>query len=173
MLTRRTLLSMCLLLPRVAPVIAVGTADSSQAAGTVINVSLWDKGADMPMATDLGFPAAGKDMSKATMGIKVSDVYVKPGDITFEVVNASEDTYHEMIIARLKDMTQIFPYNNNEERVEEEKIMDLGEVSELEPGGTGALRINLQPGSYLLFCNIPGHFRAGMWTVLTVTTEGK
>ena len=173
MFNRRTLLSICSLLMIAAPVMAVGSAKPSLAAGTAINVTLWDKGAETPMATDLGFPAPGKDMSKATMGINLSDDYVHPGEITFEVVNSSKDAIHELIIARLKDLTQIFPYNSNEERVEEEKIMDLGEVSELDPGATGALRINLQPGSYLLFCNIPGHFKAGMWTVLTVTTEGK
>jgi uncharacterized cupredoxin-like copper-binding protein len=171
MVKRRTLLSMGLFLPAAAFI--AGTPSPSQAAGTVVNVSLWDKGFDVPMATDLGFPATGKDMSKATMGIAVSEDYVKPGEVTFEVLNSSEDTIHEMIIARLKDLTQIFPYNSNEERVEEDRIEDLGEVSELDPGASGALRLDLKPGSYLLFCNIPGHFRAGMWTVFTVTTTGQ
>ena len=160
---------MCLFLPVAALVMAVATASSSLAAGTVINVSLWDKGADMPMATDLGFPAAGKDLSNATMGIAVSQESVKAGETTFEVLNSSEDAIHEMIIARLKDLTQILPYNENESRVEEDNIETLGEVSELDPGGRGALRLDLKPGSYLLFCNIPGHFRAGMWTIFTVT----
>ena len=74
-----------------------------------------------------------------------------------------------MIIARLKDLTMIFPYIDNESRVEEDRVETLGEVSELDPGARGALRLDLKPGNYLLFCNIPGHFRAGMWTVFTVT----
>ena len=84
---------------------------------------------------------------------------------------------HRLVIHRTSDrqtndLTQIFLYNSNEERVEEEDIEDFREVSELDPGATGALRINLEPGSYLLFCNIPGHFRAGMWKVFTVMTSG-
>ena len=53
---------------------AIGVAMSgpSQAAGTVVNVSLWDKGSNIQMATNNGYPATGKDMSKATMGIAVS-----------------------------------------------------------------------------------------------------
>jgi uncharacterized cupredoxin-like copper-binding protein len=41
-------------------------------------------------------------------------------------------------------------------------------VSELDPGKSGALTITLEPGLYLLFCNVPGHFISGMWTTITV-----
>jgi uncharacterized cupredoxin-like copper-binding protein len=170
MFRRGALFSVRCFLPIAAFAIGLAVTSASQAAGTVVNVSLWDKGADTPMATDLGFPATGKDMSQATMGIAVSQDSDKAGETTLEVLNSSEDTIHEMIIARLKDLTQIFPYSENESRVEEDRIEDLGEVSELDPGARGALRLDLKPGSYLLFCNIPGHFRAGMWTVFTVTS---
>lgn len=169
MFKRGALLSIGLFLPIAALVMAVAMASPSQAAGTVINVSLWDKGTDVPMATDLGFPAPGKDLSNASMGIAVSQETVKAGEITFEVLNSSADAIHEMIIARLKDLTQVFPYNNNESTVEEDRLETLGEVSELDPAGRGALRLDLKPGNYLLFCNIPGHFMAGMWTIFTVT----
>jgi uncharacterized cupredoxin-like copper-binding protein len=135
----------------------------------VVNVSLWDKGAETAMATDLGFPAAGKDMSKATMGIAVSVDSVNAGETTFEVLNSSKDAIHEMIIARLQDLTRLLPYNSEESRVDEDHMANvLGEVSELDPGKTGALRLDLKPGKYLLFCNIPGHFTSGMWTIFTV-----
>jgi uncharacterized cupredoxin-like copper-binding protein len=26
----------------------------------------------------------------------------------------------------------------------------------------------LKPGRYILYCNIPGHYALGMWTLLTV-----
>jgi len=44
-----------------------------------------------------------------------------------------------------------------------------GEVPELDPGKSGTLSVSLQPGTYLLLCNQPGHYEAGMWTVFTVT----
>ena len=158
-----------LLLPIAAFVMGAATASSSQAAGSVVNVSLWDKGAEMAMATDVGFPAAGKDLSKVTMGIAVNADTVKAGETTFEVLNSSKDTIHEMVITRLRDLTMLFPYNSSESRVDENKMADiLGEVSELEPGKTAAVRLDLKPGKYLLFCNIPGHFTAGMWTIFTV-----
>jgi uncharacterized cupredoxin-like copper-binding protein len=151
-----------LLLPIAALVIGVAMASPSQAAGTVVNVSLWDKGAEMAMAT-------GKDMSKVTMGIALSMDTVKAGEITFEVLNSSKETIHEMIITRLRDLTRLFPYNSSESKLDEDKMPDiLGEVSELDPGKTAALRLDLKPGKYLLFCNVPGHFTSGMWTIFTV-----
>jgi uncharacterized cupredoxin-like copper-binding protein len=54
-----------------ALVMAVAAAGSSQAAGSVVNVALWDKGADVPMPTNLGLGMGG-DMSKATMGISAT-----------------------------------------------------------------------------------------------------
>ncbi len=163
------LLPVRLFLPIAAFVIGVAMASPSQAAGTVVNVSLWDKGAETAMVTDLGFPAAGKDMSKVTMGIALSLDTVKAGEITFEVLNSSKETIHEMIITRLRDLTMLFPYNSSESKLDEDKMPDiLGEVSELDPGKTAALRFDLKPGKYLLFCNVPGHFTSGMWTIFTV-----
>ena len=36
------------------------------------------------------------------------------------------------------------------------------------PNATGTLDVNLTPGSYLLICNVPGHYAAGMVAELTV-----
>ena len=155
-----------LLLPVAALVMAIAAAGPSRAA-TGVNVELWDKGADMTQATDLGLGMGG-DMSKATMGIRAKPDAVKPGTVTFEVLNSSKDTIHEMIVAKLPDMKKPLPYIADEERVDEDRAGDLGEVSELDPGKSGALRIEMSPGTYILYCNVPGHYMAGMWTLFTV-----
>ena len=49
-----------------------------------------------------------------------------------------------------------------------DKIAYVGEVSELDPGKTGTLTKPLKAGTYILMCNVAGHFAAGMWTLLTV-----
>jgi uncharacterized cupredoxin-like copper-binding protein len=123
---------------------AVAAAGSSQAAGSVVNVALWDKGADVPMPTNLGLGMGG-DMSKATMGISATPDSVKPGMVTFEVLNGSKDTIHEMIVAKLADAKQPLPYIADENRVDEDKEGDLGELSELDAGKSGALRIEMEP----------------------------
>ena len=154
-------------LPVAALVMAVAAAGPSQAAGSVVNVALWDKGADAPMVTNLGLGMGG-DTSKATMGISATPETVKPGMVTFEVVNASKDQIHEMIVAKLANTKKPLPYLADENRVDEDKAGDLGEVSELDPGKSGALRIEMKPGTYILYCNVPGHYLTGMWTTFTV-----
>jgi len=156
-----------LLLPVAVLVMAVAAAGPAHATGSVVNVALWDKGVDVPMATNLGLGMGG-DMSKATMGISATPETVKAGMVTFEVVNASKDQIHEMIVAKLADPKKPLPYIADENRVDEDKALDLGEVSELEPGKSGALRIEMKPGTYILYCNVPGHYVTGMWTLFTV-----
>ena len=56
----------------------------------------------------------------------------------------------------------------NENRVDKDKAGDKGEVSELDPGKSDTLTVDLTPGKYLLICNVPGHYGAGMWTEFTV-----
>jgi uncharacterized cupredoxin-like copper-binding protein len=138
-------------------------------AATVVNVDLWDKGADMTMPTDLMYGTPGLDLSKATMGIKVDPKSAPAGDVTFNVTNSSKDTIHEMIVMYLADPSKPLPYIENESRVDEDKAGDKGEVSELDPGQSGSLTVKLDPGKYLLICNVPGHYAAGMWTEFDVT----
>lgn len=156
-----------LLLPVAALVMVVAAAGPSRAAGAVVNVALWDKGVDAKMVTDLGLGMGG-DMSKATMGISATPETVKPGMVTFEVLNSSKDQIHEMIVAKLANPNKPLPYLADEDRVDEDKEGDLGEVSELDPGQSGALRIEMKPGTYILYCNVPGHYVTGMWTLFSV-----
>jgi uncharacterized cupredoxin-like copper-binding protein len=135
-------------------------------AGYVVKVSLTETTADMDASMKLGMGMGG-DMKKATMFLKADPVTVKAGEVTFQVSNDSKAVVHEMILAPVADVTKPMPYVDNENRVDEDKAGDLGEVSELEPGKTGSLTVTLKPGTYLLYCNVPGHYMAGMWTTIT------
>ena len=142
-------------------------------ADTTVHVSLWDKGPDSLMMDDAHMGMMGKmDMSMmpmAMMGITLDQVSVPTGKVTFDVVNDSKDIIHEMLVAPVPDGTIELPYFVDENRVDEEAAHYLGEVSELDPGKSGALTLDLAPGTYVIFCNVPGHFIDGMWTMLTVT----
>ncbi len=152
-----------------AAMTALAVAPSISQAATTIQVSLWDKGAATAMPMGLEYATPGIDISKATMGIKVSQDSAPRGIVAFKVTNDSKDTVHEMIVMFLKDPSKPLPYIDSEKRVDEDKAGDKGEVSELDPGQSGSLTLNLQPGKYLLICNVPGHYAAGMWTEFTVT----
>ena len=148
---------------------AVALWASASLAATVIDVTLWDKGAAVTMGTDLAYASPSPDLSVATMGIKASPVTARAGVVTFHVTNSSTDTIHEMIVMYLADPAQPLPYIAADMRVDEDKAGDKGEVSELDPGASGELTLALKPGKYLLICNVPGHFAAGMWTEFEVT----
>ncbi len=90
----------------------------------------------------------------------------KPGRVTLDARNESKDLVHELIVVR--DLGKKLPFNARRNVVAEGKIHSLGEVSELKPGESGTLTLNLRPGRYLLFCNQPGHYRNGMFTELTI-----
>ena len=144
-----------------------GTAGAVQAAA-IVQVSLWDKGASTEMPMGLAYGAPGLDLAKATMGIKALPGAVKAGEVTFNVKNDSKDTVHEMIVMFLAEPGKPLPYLEAENRVDEDKAGDKGEVSELDPGKSGALTVEMKAGKYLLICNVPGHYGAGMWTEFTV-----
>jgi uncharacterized cupredoxin-like copper-binding protein len=143
-------------------------------ADAVIKVSLWDKAdmmGKMNMGRSMGLgmgPGMHKKMGMGPMGINVDAATAAAGKVTFEVTNDSKETIHEMIVAPIENVDVVLPYNANENRVDEEAAHDLGEVAELEPGKSGSLTLELKPGLYVLYCNIPGHFMGGMWTTLTV-----
>ena len=140
-------------------------------ADSTVKVLLWDKGGMMDHSTGMGMGmgmGAHGNMMMATMGIDVDHTSLPAGKVTFHVTNTSRNVIHEMIVAPVKDTNQTLPYIANENRVDEEATRHLGEVSELDPGTEGALTITLKPGTYILFCNIPGHYVAGMWTTIVV-----
>jgi uncharacterized cupredoxin-like copper-binding protein len=158
-LTRRSILIVAATAPALAAIPAY--------AATTIDVSLRDN-PDMAMAQGLGHGMGGM-MSMANMTVAVSQSEFPAGTVTFSATNDSQGLVHEMIVARLTTPGEALPYDPDNMRVDEEAAGSLGEVSELEPGQKGALTITLKPGKYILFCNIPCHYMAGMWRVVTAT----
>jgi len=94
---------------------------------------------------------------------------VKAGEAVFMVHNDAVSEEHEMVLVKLTSPDEAIPLNTARHRVDEKKLKSLGEVSDLKPGADGQLKAKLTPGTYLLFCNIKGHYETGMQAKLTVT----
>jgi uncharacterized cupredoxin-like copper-binding protein len=94
---------------------------------------------------------------------------VKAGRITIHATNKSQALVHEVVVVRPPPNGAALPYDDKKGEVIEKRIKDLGEVSDLPAGKSGSLTVRLTPGDYLLICNQPNHYKAGMWTKLTVT----
>jgi uncharacterized cupredoxin-like copper-binding protein len=137
-------------------------------AATTIAVTLDNKPLTTDLPNNLGMAMQGADMTNAMMTVTAGPSVVPAGEVTFVATNKSTDTMHEMILIKVADAGKQLPYVATESRVNEDAAGHLGEVAELDPGKSGSLSMTLDPGTYMLFCNIPGHYMAGMWTTVTV-----
>jgi uncharacterized cupredoxin-like copper-binding protein len=134
----------------------------------VITVTLIDKvGSSDTQVPEMGM-GMGKDMSMAKMGINASPRQVRPGPVTFKVTNLASKIVHEVIVARLPGGTTTLPYDEATMMVKENALQAFGSVNEIDPSRSAALTLTMKPGKYILYCNLPGHYMAGMWTVIDV-----
>lgn len=102
-----------------------------------------------------------------TQSLRIDRSQVPAGPVRFVVRNLSADTVHELLVA--KAPAGPLPMARTSSRVDERKLEGLEELGDLGPGRSGSLSMRLRPGRYVLFCNEPGHFVAGMHAELTVT----
>jgi uncharacterized cupredoxin-like copper-binding protein len=137
-------------------------------AKSVVNVTLNNQPSTASLPDNLGMGMPGANMSRATMRIFAVPNSVPAGEVTFTATNRSTDLIHEMILIKVIDATRPLPYVVADNKVNEDAAGHLGEVSELDPGKSGGLTLKLDPGTYMLLCNVPGHYMAGMWTTITV-----
>lgn len=111
----------------------------------------------------------GGMMGAGMMSIRLDKSTVKAGQVTFDVKNWSRSLVHEMLVIAVDSADAPLPYDYNKQQVIEDQVKSLGETSEMQPNASKELSLQLTPGTYLLICNVPGHYGAGMQTVLTVT----
>lgn len=107
------------------------------------------------------------DPSIAHMRIVLDHESIKSGRVTLRAENQSRNLVHEVIIGR-DDGAKNLPMDAKNARVIESRVRRLGEIADVAPGKSGKLTLNLRPGTYVLFCNQPGHYNDGMFTKLTV-----
>ncbi|HWM48813.1 MAG TPA: sulfocyanin-like copper-binding protein [Xanthobacteraceae bacterium] len=115
-----------------------------------------------------GYGMMGRGMMGG-MALRANVTSVKAGQITFDVINLSRSVVHEMIVIAVDNPNAPLPYDYSTGQIPEKQIKMLGETHEMEPNAEKTITLDLKPGAYLLICNVPGHYAAGMWTPLTVT----
>jgi len=98
---------------------------------------------------------------------------VSTGGVQFNVTNHGAIA-HEFVIMQTDNPPNALLYDDTTQKAVEDAPgqQDVGEVGgELPfilPGQTESGPFDLAPGSYVLLCNIPGHYKAGMYTSFTV-----
>jgi uncharacterized cupredoxin-like copper-binding protein len=107
-------------------------------------------------------------VTERDFAISLSPKRVAAGPVVFHVANRGPDR-HEFIVVRVPKGG--LPLRTDGMTINEEKLLPETPGG-LEPAESGALRdlsVTLRPGEYEVFCNMSGHFMAGMHTMLVVT----
>jgi uncharacterized cupredoxin-like copper-binding protein len=89
------------------------------------------------------------------------------GKITFHVTNNATDTVHEFVVVK-SDLAEGALPVDADGNVDEDQINHLDEVEDIQPGESQDFTMELQPGNYVLMCNLPDHYKQGMHASFTV-----
>jgi uncharacterized cupredoxin-like copper-binding protein len=108
------------------------------------------------------------DKGMESMRMELSTNEIRTGKVTFNVTNTSQNLVHEFIVAKSDKPIELLPHDEGENELKEDAIEVVNEIEDIDPGKSGALTINLEPGRYVLLCNNAGHFKAGMFNHLMV-----
>ncbi len=111
----------------------------------------------------------GSNMMMGMMAIRIDHDSIKAGAVKLDVTNWSRSVSHEVLVVAVDDPTSPLPYDYNQAKVKEDQLKILGDTSELQPNESKTLDLTLAPGTYLIICNVQGHYAAGMATPLRVT----
>jgi uncharacterized cupredoxin-like copper-binding protein len=98
--------------------------------------------------------------------LAVTPNHVQAGNVRLVVRNHGPDT-HEVIVVRSRSR---LPLRRDGLTVDEQALsaVTVASVDGTGPGGVEQVRVHLAPGRYELFCNMAGHFMAGMHGELVV-----
>jgi uncharacterized cupredoxin-like copper-binding protein len=99
--------------------------------------------------------------------IDVSPAHVAAGDVTLQVRNAGPDRHELLVIPYAGGRLPLSPDGLTLDETLF-KNSEPGSLEPAQPGSTRRLSVRLAPGHYLLFCNMEGHFMAGMSAQLVV-----
>lgn len=121
-------------------------------------------------------PAVVPLATTATLHAALTDFKVGLSATTFQpgkhavIISNNGTLAHEMLVFRSNLDASAYPVDAAGHINEEGKGITLVSDGEnIDPGGSQHRTIDLSvPGKYVFVCNIPGHFKAGMFTQVTV-----
>jgi hypothetical protein len=117
----------------------------------------------------IGSPPAGTAIyvSEWSVGLPTS---MLAGQRNFAITNIGT-IQHELLVFKSDLLPSTYPVDSKGNIIEDGPgITLISRGDKIDPGKTQARTVDLtQPGTYLFVCNIPGHFKAGMFSVVTVT----
>jgi uncharacterized cupredoxin-like copper-binding protein len=152
--------------PSTAPASSALPAASSVVAGSPVTTA-------SPVAASSPSAAATAVAAETTISLYewkvIAPTTLKAGTTTFTISNFGT-VPHELLIFKSPLAANKYPVDAAGDIEEEGAGVDLlSDGENIDPAGSQVRAVDLTPGTYLFVCNIPGHFKNGMFSVLTVT----
>jgi uncharacterized cupredoxin-like copper-binding protein len=101
----------------------------------------------------------------------VGPAHVRAGLVRF-VLRGVGPTMHEFNVARTDDAPAALPRaldGTVDDQVEHRGFTHIAEREGVDIGDNASLTVQLPPGRYVLYCNMYGHYEAGMHAELVVS----
>ncbi len=98
--------------------------------------------------------------------INLSKSTANAGEVTFNVKNSANDIAHSFVVIKT-DLDAANLPTDSAGNVDMSQLQSLGSLT-LNPGESKDLTINMDAGHYAIICDLPGHYKMGMYTNFTV-----
>lgn len=120
-----------------------------------------------PVAVALG------ETDVSHMFMKLDTTTTPAGPVSFTVTNQGVKKHEFVVLATDTPASDfaIASFEGEKDRMNEdaEGVKNVGETGDMDPGSTMTLTLDLAAGHYALVCNLPGHYRMGMFSDFVVT----
>ncbi len=83
------------------------------------------------------------------------------GEVTFNVKNEGPSV-HEFVVFKTDVAPDALPVESNKVDEESSEVTHVDEVEDVGAGEMKQLSVTLDPGHYVLICNLPAHYGLGM-----------
>lgn len=106
--------------------------------------------------------------SGPVLRVRIKDFKIRPalpsldeGPVTLSVWNEGPST-HEFVVVQSDLPSDELPLGADGLSVDEDAVVPIDEITQVDAKTQGTLALTLSPGSYVLFCNLEGHYLGGM-----------
>lgn len=144
-----------------------GSSDNGSTTASTTDTAMTGAMTDTTMSTT----SASTTATAGDLSVTVGEMFIHPGQTTIPAgtVHVTVDNQgtmqHEVVFLKTDVAEGKLPVTAGE--VSEDS--SVGEVGEIAAGTSKSGDIKLTRGTYVLVCNLPGHYQAGMHATLKVT----
>ena len=143
---RRTIGSAAAVLIAATALAACGSSSSTDTTASTAATSMDDSSSSTKV-----------DVVLNEMNVMAMPGEAKAGDVTFDVKNEGA-AEHNLVVIKTDKMA-----SDLGQGAEASEVGKVGKVDSLAAGQSKDLTLNLAAGHYVLICNVPGHYAAGMY----------